>query len=148
MLFQLGLITIDSPGPFNATDSSEEFGGDHAVKAVVGARQPREFVGPADGKMTLSGTLFPDLFARYGHATGLNEVETLRAMAEGGAPQILVRGDGSNLGWWIIEKVSQKASKLSAGGVGRVIAYDIALVKSAASASPADALNLLVSLFV
>jgi len=156
MLFQLGYVTVDSPndhvtfdspGPFNVTETSEEFGGDHAVKAVVGARQPREFVGPADRKMTLSGTLFPDFFARAGYATGLDEVETLRAMAENGKPQILVRGDGVNLGWWIIEKVSQKSSKLSADGVGKVITFDIALVKSTASADPADALHLVTSLW-
>jgi len=68
-------------------------------------------------------------------------------MAENGKPQILVRGDGVNLGWWIIEKVSQKSSKLSADGVGKVITFDIALVKSAVSADPADALHLVTSLW-
>jgi len=148
MLFQIGPVTVDSPGPFNATDTSEEFGADYAVKAVVGARQPREFTGPADAKMTLSGTLFPDLFARAGHATGLHQIELLRSITNTGAPQILVRGDGKNLGWWLIEKVTQKSTKLAANGVGRVIAYDIALVKSSEAADPVSIISLLVSLFV
>ena len=136
MLFQLGPITVDSPGPFNATNTNEEFGADYAVKPVVGAQQPREFMGPADHRFTLSGKLFPQFFGRNGQATGLDEIQMLRSLTGTGDPQILVRGDGYNLGWWLIEKVTQKSSTLDAHGIGRQIAFDITLVESPTSASP------------
>lgn len=147
MLFQLGAVTISSPGPFNATDVAEEFGSDFAVKPLVGAPQDREFTGEADGRMTLSGTLFPTRYAAWGRATGLDEVEMLRAVTGSGEPQPLVRGDGRNLGFWLVEKVTTKSAKLSADGVGRVVAYDIGLVRSAAGATPAALAGMLETLF-
>ena len=147
MLFQLGAVTIDSPGPFNATDVSEEFGSDFAVKPVVGAMQDREFVGPADNRLTISGTLLPYFYQRAGQASGLIEIETLRGVTGTGDPQPLVRGDGTNLGYWLVEKVSTKSSKLSAEGIGMVVTYDISLVRSSTSATPAALVSMLESLF-
>ncbi len=147
MLFQLGVITIASPGPFNATDTAEEFGSDFAVKPVVGAQQPREFMGQADDHMTISGTLFPFFYGRAGQTSGLDEIEMLRAITGTGDPQPLVRGDGTSLGSWLVEKVSVKGSRLSADGIGRVVAYDIQLVRSATDATPAALAGMLETLF-
>lgn len=147
MLFQLGLVTIDDPGPFNADGTEEDFGAGYAVKPVVGAAPNREFVGPDDTRMVISGTLFPHFFSRHGQASGLSEVEMLRAITATGKPQCLVRGDGVNLGWWLVDRVRQRSKHLSRRGVGREIAYEIQLVQSPDAASPADILSTLTLLF-
>ncbi len=147
MLFQLGPLTIDSPGPFNATDAGEDFGASYAVKPIVGAAPDREFVGPDDTKRTISGTLFPMFFARNGLGTGLDAIEMLRSMTQSGAPQLLVRGDGTNLGWWLVEHVRQRTKNIGVQGIGREVSYDIELVASSTAASPDQILTTLITLF-
>lgn len=142
-LFQLGALTISSPGPFNATDTSEEFGADFGVKPLVGTLQDREFDGPSDGRFTISGTLFPYFYQRAGQTSGLDEIETLRGMANTGSPQTLVRGDGMALGNWLVEKVTQKSARLSTEGVGMIITYDISLVKTLRTPDATDQVSTL-----
>ena len=142
-LFQLGAVTIVSPGPFNATDTTEEFGSDFGVKPIVGALQDREFDGPSDGRFTITGTLFPFFYERAGQTSGLEEIEILRGMANRGAPQTLMRGSGIAgggvaLGSWLVEKVTQKSTHLATDGRGKVVVYDISLVRSARDPDPAD----------
>ena len=146
MLFQLGAVTFDTH-PLNADESDETFGHDFAVKAVVGARQPREKMGPADHHFTLSREVRPYFLQRHGQPNGLADIEALKAMAEAGDPQILVRGDGKNMGWWLIEKGSLKSSKLSLQGIGEVIHHSVDLVESPVAATPASMLTLLTQLF-
>ena len=129
MLFQLGAVTFDTH-PLNADESDETFGHDFAVKAVVGARQTRESMGPSDHHFSLSGELRPYFLVRNGQSSGLGDIDTLKAMAEAGDPQILVRGDGKNMGWWLIEKGSLKCTKLSFQGIGQVIHHSVDLVES------------------
>lgn len=150
MLYQLGTLTIDSPGPFNATGTDEEFGADFAVKPVVGAEPPSEFTGPQNGRFTISGKLFPYFFAEHGQGSGLEEIEDLRAMAMSGQPQILVRGDGRNMKWWLIEKVRKRDEMLGPEGIGQEITWDIALRSSPKPASAGGMLatfTRLISLF-
>ena len=146
MLFQLGAVTFDTH-PLNAEESDETFGHDFAVKAVVGAQQPRESMGPSDHRFTLSGELQPYFLARNGQDTGMGDLAALQAMAAGGEPQILVRGDGTNMGWWLIEKGSLKSTHLSLQGIGNVIHHSVELVESPVGASPASMLSLLTALF-
>lgn len=136
-LFQLGAVTIVTPGPFNATDTQEDFGSDFGVKPLVGTRQDREFDGPADDHFTITGTLFPFFYERHGKTSGLEEIEILRGMANRGSPQTLMRG-GVALGSWYVEKVTQKSSMLGTDGRGKVIVYEISLVRSARDPDPED----------
>ena len=146
MLFQLGAVTFDTY-PLNADETSETFGHDFAVKPVVGAQQPRESMGASDHHFTLSGELQPYFMVRNGQSSGLGDLATLKAMADAGEPQILVRGDGTNMGWWLIEKGSLKSNTLSLQGIGNVIHHSVELVESPTGASPASILSLLTSLF-
>ena len=141
-LFQLGTVTIDSPGSFNATDTTEEFGSDFGVKPLVGALQDREFDGPSDGRFTISGTLFPYFYIRAGMDSGLSQIKLLRAMCDNGKPQTLMQG-GYPLGNWYVEKVTQKSSRLSYEGVGHIITYDISLVRSARAPDAEDQMETL-----
>lgn len=140
MLFQLGGLQIDTV-PFEAHETSRESGADFASKDVVGAPRPREFVGGADERFTLSGTLFP---YNFGGLTGLGALDGIRAS---GDPQILVRGDGANLGWFLVEKVREKSSKLGPSGVGRVIEYELTLVRSPNAGGGGGAFSLFSRLF-
>lgn len=139
MLFQLGALQVTLT-PFNAHEVSRETGADFAAKDILGAPKAREFVGEADEKVTLSGRLYPHRFG------GLDELEILHAMRVSGEPQILVRGDGANLGWFVVESVSEKSTYLDGRGVGRKIEVEIKLARSD-PAGPEGALAMLVSLF-
>jgi uncharacterized protein len=130
MLYTIGALVMDSPMGLNPQEVSEEFGGDFAVKPVVGAQQPREFVGPADAHLSLTGTIFPFRFAEAGGSSGLSEIETLKAMAASGEPQIVIRGDGMNLGFYFIERVSVSQRNLARQGIGREQQFSISLVQS------------------
>ena len=146
MLFQLGTVTIDTPGPFNATGTEEEFGADFATKPVLGAEPPSEFTGPQNGRFTISGKLLPYFFDKHGQGTGLDQIEALRIMAKSGQPQLLVRGDGRNMRWWLIKRVRQRDDHLSEEGIGQEIAYDIGLESSPRPASASGMLATFVSL--
>ncbi|OCC05276.1 hypothetical protein BA190_10255 [Labrys sp. WJW] len=122
MLYQLGGTQFDVV-PFNTHETDHEMGGDFAAKDLIGTMRDREFVGPSDEKLTFSCRIFP---AKFG---GLEELEGLQVAAVSGEPQILVRGDGTNLGWWVIDKVGDKATFLDIKGVGRVIEVQIAITR-------------------
>lgn len=154
MLYQLGALTWDCPGPLNTDETSEEFGHDFAVKAVVGAQQPRESMGPSDHKFVMSGTLLPYFHNRVGIGSGLDEVAMLKAMARSGEPNPLVRGDGTlvgaeegGTGWWLIERGSLKSTRLSSRGIGHVIHHTVTLVESPNLPSAGGLLGLLEQLF-
>ena len=119
MLFQLGALQINQT--FNAHETAHKYGADFVAKNVIGTRKPREYVGIGDDSISLTGTLFP---LKIG---GLSELDMLQAMTEQGQPQILVRGDGTNLGWYVVDKVSEKSKYLDSSGIGRVIDIEIEL---------------------
>lgn len=139
MLYLLGGVAFEV-FPTNLDAAHRERGQDWAVKHIVGGEKPREAMGVADAVVTLSGKLIPHMFGPGG-------LEALAAMAEGGAPQMLIRGDGMVLGWHCIEKVTEKHSHLDAAGVGRVIEFDVKLVRSPTGASASAMMTLLQGLF-
>ena len=142
-LYQIGAITMDCPMGLNPQEADEEFGADFAVKPVVGAQQPREFVGPADNRLTLSGTIFPFRFAAAGGSSGQSEIALLKSYAGSGQPQPIVRGDGLNMGFYLIEKAQLKHRDLSRIGIGRRQSFAISLVQSPTGPSAQSLTNLL-----
>ena len=139
-LYQLGAIQFQV-APVNISEVSRETGSDFAAKDVMGAPRPREYVGEADERLTFAGTLFPQKFG------GLSGIDALQSLARGGQPQMLMRGDGSVFGWYVIEKVTDKHSYLDVAGVGRMIEFEIELVKSPTAASVGSMMSTLTSLF-
>lgn len=140
MLYQLGTVQFEV-FPVNIHGVDREVGADFAAKDIVGAARPREFVGEADGPASLSGRLFPQKFG------GLGGLAALEAMARSGQPQMLVRGDGEVFGWHVIEKVKSRSGFLDRRGVGRVIDFEVQLMKSPRAASAQAMLSTLMSLF-
>lgn len=140
MLYQLGALTFDVI-PVNIETTEREMGADYAAKDVVGSMRSREFMGEADDKIKLSGRLFPH---KFGGVAGIN---VLQAMAVAGEPQMLIRGDGGVFGWYVIEKVTDKHTFLDVVGVGRMIEFDIELVRTLNRPSAAGMANTIFSLF-
>jgi uncharacterized protein len=139
MLFMLGSVVFDVE-PTNLDTVHGEVGQDWAVKPIVGAQRPREAMGEADATITLYGKLFP-------HKFGPDGLEALKAMAKGGAPQMLIRGDGAALGWHCIERVKEKHTYLDKSGVGRVIEFEVTMAHSPTGAGASAMMTLLQGLF-
>jgi phage protein U len=140
ILYQLGAFTFDV-FPVNVEAVERQVGADYAAKDIVGAMRPREFTGEADDRVKLSGRLFPQ---RLGGAAGIG---ALQALARTGEPQLLLRGDGEVLGWYLIEQVTDKHSFLDVAGMGRMIELDVELVKTPLRASASGMIATIASLF-
>jgi phage protein U len=140
MLYQLGAAQFEV-APVNIHQVKRQVGADFAAKDIVGAPRPREFVGEADEQITLSGKIFP------AHFGGLGGLAAMEAMARSGQPQMLVRGDGAVLGWYVIVKLSEQQSYLDQNGVGKIIEFEMTLMKSPTAASAGSMLATLMSLF-
>jgi len=139
-LFQLGGVQFQVM-QVNVQEFEHEVGGDYAAKDVVGAMRPREFMGPADDKVTMAGVLFPHKFG------GVGGISALQMMAESGEAQMLVRGDGSVFGFYVIERVTDKHAYIDMAGVGRMIEFEVELVKSPNGPSARGAMSTFMSLF-
>lgn len=122
MLMQLGSVTFEI-WPFNAESVSRETSFDFVAKDVMGAQRPREAMGEGDEFIDITGRLFPEKFG------GLGTMDVLHQMRASGSSHILVRGDGLKMGWFMIEKVRERSTYLDREGVGKLIEFDIALVK-------------------
>jgi len=139
MLYMLGGVTFEV-APTNLDQAQRTRGFDWAAKPIVGAAKPREAMGAADATVALRGKLFPQMW-------GVGGLEALAAMAEAGAPQMLIRGDGQVLGWQCIEHIHETHSYLDPQGQGRVIEFDMAMVASPDGPGAAAMISLLEGLF-
>ncbi len=139
MLAQLGAVQF-TVAPFNINEHDHESGASFAAHEVIGRMPPLEFVGEAAEGWTVRGKLFPRKLG------GLDEMAALHAMRRSGSAQFFMRGDGVPMGWVVIESARERSSYLDAGGVGRVIEFDITL-KRADGPSAAGVFNALFSLF-
>jgi hypothetical protein len=124
MLMTLGPIKFEVY-PFNAT----EYGHDHETtfveKPVLGARPPLEWVGEGAEGWSITAKIFPHRFG------GLGDIKKLYQARAAGRPLYLMRGDGAQMGWVVIDRVSERSSYLDARGIGRAIEVDISVRRSA-----------------
>lgn len=93
----------------------------HPSSSRVGARAARQYVGPGDDSVTLSGWVAPELIGSYA------SVAELRAMGDSGQAFALVAGTGEVFGQWVIENLSETGTELHKDGTPRRIAFDIKL---------------------
>lgn len=138
MLFQIGAIGF-SVMPINAHEADLLMGSDYAEHPVMGAQKPSEFVGQADTHLLLHGRLLP-------HQFGLGAWAALQAMAVSGTPHMAIRGDGTVLGWMLIERLHERHTHLDVTGVGRWIEFDVEMKQSPVGASADAMISLLGSL--
>ena len=112
--------------PFNVVDYSHRHTAKFAEKPVLGAMMPLEWVGPGSETWTIKAKIFQHKFG------GLDDLQRLFQARQAGRPLYLMRGDGNQMGWVVIESVSEKSTYLDGKGVGKVIEVDIGVKRSVA----------------
>ena len=117
MLFQWGALQFDIT-PLNVHEADQMTATDWARKEIAGAAIYREWVGEGDEEITLRGRVFPH---RLG---GLTELEVLESFRRQGKAELLMRGDGAVLGWYVLEKLSRAHRFLGADGIGQQINFE------------------------
>lgn len=124
MLMSLGPIRFEVH-PFNATGYDHAHESSFVEKPVLGARPPLEWVGEGQESWSIAARIFPHRFG------GLSDLRKLYQARAAGRPLYLMRGDGAQMGWVVIDSVMERASFLDAEGIGRVIDVEISVRRSA-----------------
>lgn len=125
MLFMVGALQLDVLS-FNPQKTQREAGGEYVEKPVLGIRPPLEHVGEASETFTIDAKIHPEKFG------GMGGLALLDQMRRSGVAQYVMRGDGTPVGWCVVEKVSEGGSFLNAHGIGRVIDVQITLKRAGA----------------
>jgi len=123
LLICLGPIQFEIE-PLNLTGYDHAHSSAFAEKPVLGAPMPLEWVGEGPESWSFTAKLFPHRFG------GLDDLKRLQQARAAGQPIYLMRGDGEQMGWVVIESVSEQASFLDSHGIGKVIAVDIKVKRS------------------
>lgn len=139
MLFILGTVAFEV-WPVNVTEVSKQSEAGIVEKPVIGRRPPLEFVGDGPETVTMTVKLFPEKLG------GLSAIDRLASMRLAGIPQHLMRGDGTPMGFFMVDKITEKSTYLGPNGVGRVIDIDLSL-RRADAPSAGDALASIIELF-
>lgn len=95
----------------------------HPSTSRVGARPARQFVGPGDYTITLSGVLYPELTG------GKISLMALELMADTGKAWPLIEGTGLYYGLFVIEEMSQTDSVFFPDGAPRKIEFSMKLTR-------------------
>lgn len=96
----------------------------HPANSRVGVRPARQFLGPDDETINLAGTVHHDLFANG--AVSLDQIE---AMGNKGEAYLLVGGDGSILGEFVIESLETTHTYFFPDGTARKIEFSLKLTR-------------------
>lgn len=95
----------------------------HASNSRVGARPARQYVGPGDETITLTGLQAPEFMSDR------KAIERLRDMADKGSAYALVNGAGEAFGAWVIESIDETGSIFVREGVPRRVEFTITLAR-------------------
>jgi hypothetical protein len=87
----------------------------------IGRRPALQFVGVGTETISLSGVIYPH------YSGGLEQVESMRAIAAQGKPQQLVDGRGKIWGLWCIERIEETRTVFFANGDPRKMEFRLAL---------------------
>ena len=104
--------------PLNYHEMDHETETDWAKKEIAGSAIYREWVGENDETIHLRGKLFP---YRIG---GMSEMESFDQQRRAGLANMLTRGDGRKLGWFVCEKLVRNHTWISFEGVGQQISFE------------------------
>lgn len=95
----------------------------HPSQGRVGERPGRQFLGPGDDTITLTGTLAPPFTG------GQESLDALRDMASDGNAWPLIEGSGLNYGFYVIESLDERKSALYRDGAAGRIAFTLSLAR-------------------
>jgi phage protein U len=122
MLMSLGLFVFELP-TLLYSELQRRSDWRHAASDRMGARPARQFVGPGDDLMTLSGSLMPEAAGSFA------SIETLRAMADAGDAYPLVEGTGVVIGQFVILALDERKSGFIDNGLARKTDFAIDLAR-------------------
>lgn len=89
----------------------------------VGKRDSFQFLGPGEEKITLAGTLYPELTG------GKLTMTAIRLMADQGRAWPLLDGTGTIYGMYVINSISETGSLFFADGTARKIDFTLTLTR-------------------
>lgn len=89
----------------------------------VGKRDSFQFLGPGEEKITLAGTLYPELTG------GKLTMTAIRLMADQGRAWPLLDGTGTIYGMYVINNISETGSLFFADGTARKIDFTLTLTR-------------------
>jgi len=135
MLLQVGPLQFDV-APFNAHEIAHEAATEFAKKPVVGRRKIYEWVGEDEEKLKIKGKLFPFKIG------GLGSLQLMQTLRQSGAPQYVVRGDGTVLGWYNIMECNTIDKHLSVDGIGEEIEVETVLERADSPGAAASFFNI------
>jgi phage protein U len=95
----------------------------HAASNRVTARPAHQYVGPGEDTIELTGTVQQEL------TPGEISLNTLRELADAGAPLPLVDGRGYVLGAWVIQDVQEKKTVFFKDGAPRQVEFGLSLLR-------------------
>lgn len=122
ILYQWGLILFEVY-PLNIHEFDHDTETDWAHKEIAGAAIYREWVGENDERLLFRGHIYP---YRIG---GLPALEKFEQQRRGGVANMMLRGDGTIMGWFVCEKLVRAHTFLSAEGIGQQIAFEAAFAR-------------------
>lgn len=96
----------------------------HSSASRVGARDARQFLGPGDETISLTGVLVPELIG------SLDALQQLRTMGDTGAAYSLVDGAGAVYGAFLIESLDEGQSLHHQDGTPRRVDFTIGLTRT------------------
>lgn len=96
----------------------------HRGNVRIGARDARQFLGPGDDTITLTGVLAPELTGK------LDSLEELRKMGDAGAAYAMVDGAGNVYGAFLIEGMNEGQSLHYQDGTPRRVEFTINLTRT------------------
>ena len=92
-----------------------------AAQERLGRSPARQWLGPGEETVRLSGTIYPV------RRRAEEELKALRAEAAKGEPLRLMLGTGEILGLWTIERIRETGSVFYQGGVPRKVEFEVEL---------------------
>lgn len=124
MLAGLGMFVFDASSTL-FEGISRDRAWSHERSARFGARDASQFTGPGPDRITISGSLIPELAGDYG------ALETLAEMADDGEAYPLADGLGNVIGNYTIEGIREVKSNLIDTGQSRRNDFTLELARVA-----------------
>ncbi len=120
MMMALGLFVFAlETAPYQ--EFQQQIGWRHPANSRVGLRPARQFLGPDDETVSLSGVLLPEL------SGGDNTIDLLRSMGDTGRPFVLIEGSGRYYGMFVIEGLTVTRTLFFPDGKARRLEFSLKL---------------------
>ena len=122
MMMALGLFVFAlETAPYQ--EFQQQIGWRHPSNNRMGKRPSRQFTGPDDETITLSGVLLPEI------SGGDNTIEVLRVMGNLGLSYVLIEGTGHYYGMFEIDNLTVTRTLFFKDGKARRIEFSLKLTR-------------------